>query len=256
MLAGLAARPAAGQTPSAVEIMRRAYFVSRVRDSTSNATLTLVNAAGQERVRRLSSVTRLREDGVRQMRMARFLYPPDIKGTATLMIEQADRDDDMWVYLPAVGKTRRLVSNNKRDSYVGTDFSYGDIIGHKVEDYTHRLLASEPVEEVECFVVESTPASDRVRRDSGYGRQVWWVRKDNYVAAKTEGYDLQGKLFKRLTASDIRLVDPEHGRWQPMRLEMVNVQTGHRTVLSYEQFKANVGVEPSFFTTRYLEKEF
>lgn len=235
--------------------MRRNFFVGRVTDSHAQATLTLINEAGRQRVRRLFSVTKLQEDGIHQMRVARFLFPPDVKGTATLMIEHADRDDDMWVYLPALGNVRRLVSKNKRDSYVGTDFSYGDIIGHKVEDYTHRLTGSETIEGADCFVVESTPVSDKVRRESGYGKQVWWIRKDNFVAPRVEGYDLQGKLFKRLTATDIRLVDPALGRWQPMRLEMTNLQTGHRTALAYEDFRANVGVEKAFFTTRYLEKE-
>jgi hypothetical protein len=227
-----------------------------VKDSSSTATITLINEAGQQRIRRLLSVTKLKDDGVTQRRMARFLYPPDVKGTATLMIEHLDRDEDMWVYLPAMGKVRRLASKNKRDSYVGTDFTYGDIIGHKVEDYSHRLLGSDTLEGVECFVVESLPISDKVRRDSGYGKQIWWVRKDNFVAPKTEGYDLESKLLKRLTATDIRLVDPALGRWQPMRMEMTNLQTGHRTILSYEDFMANVGVQQTFFTTRYLEKEF
>jgi outer membrane lipoprotein-sorting protein len=171
------------------------------------------------------------------------------------MIEHTERDDDMWVYVPALGKVRRLVSKNKSDSYVGTDFSYGDIIGHKVEDYSHRLIGLEIVEGMECFVVESMPVSDRVRREGGYGKRISWVRKDNFVSPKLEGYDLHGRLFKRLLTTDIRLVDPTLGRWQPMRMEMINLETGHRTILSYDDFKANAGVQQTIFTTRYLEKE-
>jgi outer membrane lipoprotein-sorting protein len=234
--------------------MRRNYFVSRVQDSESHATITLINAAGQERVRRVLSVTKLREDGASQMRLARFLFPPDIKGTATLMIEHADRDDDMWIYLPALGKVRRLVARDKRDSYVGTDFTYGDVLGHRPEDYAHRLIGSERIDGADCYVVESTPVSDRVRRESGYGKQVWWVRRDNFVSPKSEGYDVQGHLFKRLTAADLRLVDAALGRWQPMRMEMLNLQTRHRTRLAYDDFRANVGVPAALFTTRSLEK--
>ncbi len=258
ILVGLAVtgpQTALGQDLSAQEIMRRNYFVSRVRDSKADATMALINEAGQERVRRLFSLTRLKEDGVSQMRVARFLFPPDVRGTATLMIENAGRDDDMWVYLPALGKVRRLVSKNKGASYLGTDFTYGDIIGHKVEDYTHRLVGSETIDGVECFVVESLPASDRVRREGGYGKRVSWIRKDNFVSPKLEGYDTQGKLFKRLLATDIRLVDAALGRWQPMRMEMINLETHHRTVLSYDDFHANVGVQPRVFTTGYLETE-
>jgi hypothetical protein len=90
--------------------------------------------------------------------------------------------------------------------------SYGDIIGHKVGDYTHRLIGSETVEGTECFMVESLPVSERVRRDGGYGKRISWIRKDNFVSSKLEGYDLQGRLFKRLLVTDIRLVDPALGR--------------------------------------------
>jgi len=258
VLAGLAMlgrSSAFGQDLPAQEIMRREYFVSRVKDSRAEATLTLINPTGQQRVRRVLSITKAQEDGASQMRLVRFLYPPDIKGTATLTIEHTERDDDMWVYLPALGKVQRLVSRNKGDSYVGTDFSYGDIIGHKVGDYSHRLIGSETFEGAECFVVESVPVSDRVLRDGGYGKRISWIRKDNFVSPKLEGYDPQGKLFKRLLATDIRLVDPAQGRWQPMRIEMINLDTRHRTVLFYHDFKANVGVLETLFTTRYLDKE-
>jgi hypothetical protein len=248
--------PASAQTLPAHEIMRRNYFVTRVRDSRAEATMTLAGDGGRERVRRLVSLTRLKEDGASQMRLARFLFPPDVKGTATLMIEHADRDDDMWVYVPALGKVRRLVSRNKGESYVGTDFSYGDIIGHRVDDYTHRLIGSEAVDQADCYVVESLPTNERVRQESGYGRRVSWIRKDNFVSPKQEGYDIQGKLFKRLLARDFRLVDPALGRWQAMVTEMVNLETRHRTVLAYEQFKANVGIDPAVFASRSLEKEF
>ena len=244
-----------GQDLPAQEIMRREYFVSRVKDSKSAATMTLINAAGQQRVQRVTSLTRLQDDGVSQMRMVRFLYPPDLKGTGTLTIEHAEGDDDIWVYLPALRKVRRLGSKNKSDSYVGTDFSYGDIIGHRVGDYTHRLIGSETVEGTECFMVESLPVSERVRRDGGYGKRVSWIRKDNFVSSKLEGYDLQGRLFKRLLVTDIRMVDSALGRWQPMRMEMINLETGHRTVFSYDDFKANVGIQQTIFTRRYLEDE-
>jgi uncharacterized protein len=255
-VAAAAPPTALGQALSAHEIMRRNYFATRMKDSKAEATMTLITEGGRQRVRRLVSITKLREDGASQMRLARFLYPPDVKGTATLLIEHPGREDDMWVYIPALGKVRRLVSKSKGESYVGTDFTYGDIIGHKVDDYTHRIVGSETIDEAECYVVESVPVSEGVREESGYGRRVSWIRKDNFVSPKQEGYDLQGKLFKRLIAQDIRQVDVALGRWQPMVTEMINLESRHRTVLAYQDFKANVGVEQALFTTRSLEKDF
>ncbi|MBI5179502.1 MAG: outer membrane lipoprotein-sorting protein [Nitrospinae bacterium] len=240
---------------SAKEIARRNYAISKTADSESDATFRLINAAGQERLRKTRGVTKLIGGTLDNMRLVRFVAPPDVKGTATLMVEHSGKDDDLWIYLPALKKVRRLVSNNKKDSFVGTDFSYGDVMGHKPEDWNQKILRSETVEGVDCWVIESLPVGDAVRESSGYSRMTGWIRKDNFVIAKGEYYDDRGELLKLFTSADVRLVDAVNRKYQPMRLETRNVQTGHTTVITFENFKANVGVKDELFTPRYMEKE-
>ena len=120
-------------------------------------TLGLTNKAGKQRVRKTIGTSKLQGNGIDNMRMTRFLEPADVKGTVSLLIEHSEKDDDIWIYLPSVKKVRRLVSSNKRDSFVGTDFSYGDIIGHKVNEWTHTLVKEEAVDGKPCYVIESVP---------------------------------------------------------------------------------------------------
>lgn len=253
----LALLPGAGwaDAPSARAIMERNYAVSRVLDSRAEATFTLIHKSGQERVRKTVGVTKLRPGGTDNMRLVRFLSPADVKGTATLLIEHSDTDDDMWIYLPALKKVRRLIASNKKDSFVGTDFSYGDVIGHKVEEWDHRLLRDDTVEGQPCYVIESAPRSESVKANSGYAKRQIWVRKDNAVAIREESWDQAGQLLKVMTAGEIQLVDEARGKWQPMRLEATNIQTGHRTRLQFENFRANQNIQADYFTTRYLERE-
>jgi hypothetical protein len=250
----LGAAPAAAQ-PSAAEIMERNFNVTKVVDSVSEATFTLISKTGQERVRKTAAVTKLQANGVDNMQLIRFLSPPDVRGTAILLIEHSDRDDDIWVYLPALKKVRRLVSSNKRDSFAGTDFSYGDVIGHKVGEWEHRLVGEEPVDGQACYVVESVPRMEAVKVSAGYARRRSWIRKDNFVMAKGEYWDQAGQPLKTIRAGSVQLVDPGRQKWQAMRLEALNSQTGHRTVIQYDTFKANQQVRDDFFTTRYLERE-
>ena len=100
-------------------------------------------------------------------------------GALSLMIEHGDRDDDLWVYLPALKKVRRLAASNKKDSFVGTDFSYGDMIGYKIDDWTHRLLREETVDGAQCYVIESIP-----KTDAGKSRKK--MLKDAYLKATSE----------------------------------------------------------------------
>lgn len=260
LLAGVAAGgglPAGvrGAELSAAEIMERNFSVTKVGDSLAEATFTLINKNGQERVRRTWAATKLQSNGVDNRQLVRFLAPPDIRGTAVLLIEHSDRDDDIWVYLPALKKVRRVVAASKKDSFVGTDFSYGDVIGHRVEDWEHRLVGAELVGGQACYVIESVPRSAAVKATSGYSKRRSWVRKDNFVMVRGEYWDPAGQPLKTISAGDIQLVDPARQKWQPMRLEAVNVQTGHRTVIRYEKFRASQGVKDELFATRYLERE-
>jgi hypothetical protein len=152
-------------------------------------------------------------------------------------------------------KVRRLVANNKKDSFVGTDFSYGDVIGHRVEDWKHQWIKSESVDGRECDVIESVPARPEVGNNSGYSKRIGWIDRESAVAVKGELYDLNGQLLKKINARNIERVDAKNKKWQPMVLEAENVQTGHKTVIEFSNYKANVGVDREQFTARYLEKK-
>lgn len=252
-LLSMAPGPARAQPgPDAAEVMGRSYAATRVRDSASDATFTLTHRDGATRVRKTHGLTLLRPGGRDNMRLVRFLAPADIAGTATLMVENAAGEDDLWVYLPALGKVRRLSASNKKDAFVGTDFSYGDVIGHRPQDWDHAWLRDEEVDGAPCHVIESRPRGDAVRDQGGYSRRLSWVRKDNFVLVRGEFWDLGGAPLKRFSAGDVRPVAP--GRWQAMRSTVENLQTGHRTTLLLENFKAEQGVPEASFRPQALER--
>src|SRR3990172_11909951 len=171
------------------DIMIKNFFVNRVKDSKSESAMTLINESGQKRERKSTGVSKLQTNGIDNMRLIKFISPADVKGTSNLMIEHSDGDDDIWIYLPALKKVRRLVSSNKKDSFVGTDFSYEDVIGQKVEEWDHRLVKEEEVTGQPCYVIESLPKNETVKSNSGYGKRTTWIRKDNFVMIKGEILD-------------------------------------------------------------------
>ncbi len=252
---GMAVPHAWAVEPNLVEIEQKSQMVNKMLDSTSDATFTLINKAGQERVRKTFGVSKLEANGMDNMRMTRFTAPADVKGTVSLLIEHSAADDDMWIYLPALKKVRRLVSSNKKDSFVGTDFSYGDVIGHKVSEWNYKLLREEQADGADCYVIEATPKSNEVRDNSGYSKRVTWIRKDNFFAIKGDMWDEAGEPVKKFHMTELKEVDPARHKWQAMKLESENLQVGHKTIIQFENFKVNQKVRDDFFTTRYMEKE-
>ena len=212
-------------------------------------------ARAQRRERRSTGLVKLQPNGVDSNLLVKFSAPADIKGTGVLQIEHIERDDDLWIYLPALRKSRRLVANNKKDSFAGSDFSYGDITVPRVDQYQHKLIRSERLDDQDCFVIESTPADDVVKSNSGYSRKITWVRSDNFVESKVEYYDLAGRLWKTQKVSRAELVEPQKGRWFPLEREMTNHQNGHRTVISMSKVTPGVAVPDETFTTRYIERD-
>jgi uncharacterized protein len=249
----LALTPLALAVPTAGEIMQNNFLTSKVTDSTSVVTFRLRNAVGQERIRLTSGPSKLIPGTTDNRRLITFDAPADIKGTKTLLIEHTGADDDMWIYLPAMKKVRRLVASNKRDSFVGTDFSYGDVIGHKAADWVHTLLRAEKEGGRDCYVIESLPRTQDVKDTSGYSKRISWVDKQSWVSVRTDIYDTGGELLKRIVAENIQEVDPASHKWQAMRQTSSNLQTGHSTTIEFTNFRANVGVSDSVFTTRSLE---
>jgi len=247
--------PAAAWALTAIEIMDKNFVVGKYADSTSDTTMTLTNKSGQQRVRKTFGTSKLDANGIDNKRMTRFLEPTDVKGTVSLLVEHSDKDDDIWIYLPSVKKVRRLISSNKKDSFVGTDFSYGDVIGHKVKEWNHTIVKEEDVDGKPCYVIESTPKDANVKTNTGYSKRIGWIQKDNFVTVKAMSYDEAGELLKEAKYSHWKEVDTVKHKWQAGILEAKNLQTGHSTVITIDQFKVNNGVKDDFFTTRYMEQQ-
>jgi hypothetical protein len=245
------------QALSAEDIATRNYAVGKVADSITEATFRLISPSGQERVRKTQGRSKLKAGSLDNRSLVRFVSPADVRGTVSLTVENSEpgRDDDIWIYLPALKKVRRLVSSNKKDSFVGTDFSYGDVIGYRVAEWTHRILREEKADGFDCWVMEALPKNAQVREDSGYSKRVAWVRKDNFAAVRAESYDLSGALLRVITLRDHRNVDPKNGKWVAMKLEAQNVQENRRTLIEFQRYDVNQGLSDESFTARALERE-
>ncbi len=251
----LTGTPAMAEEPSARDIMEKNFHVTKVKRMLNDSTMTLTNDKGQQRVRKTHSVNLLQPNGIDSKIMIRFLQPGDVEGTGYLQVQHYDGEDDMWIYLPALKKVRRLVANNKKDSFVGSDFSYGDILVPVVDTYKHVTLKSEALDGEDCWVIESVPVSEQIKKDYGYGKKTSWIRKSNFMEKKIEFLDAGGRPLKTMLVPEIVEVDAANHKWWALKREVKNLQTGHSTLLIFENLDTKKPVGDDYFTTRYLERE-
>ena len=239
---------------SLISIMKKNYQVNRTLDRTNHVIMEMYGKNGKMRVRKLKNFAKLKRDNINEKRLIRFLYPPDLKGTGFLVIEYPKGDDDMWLYLPTLRKSRRKLASNKKDSFMGTEFSYGDIVAAKVEEYKYNLLGREVIDGSECYVIEARPANKDVLKDYGYSKRIDYISKNNFTRLKSVFFDKHEKKLKTLTAKTPYEADPVNHKWFMRDMEMTNHQNGRRTLLKLEKITINSGIRDERFTVRYLEK--
>jgi hypothetical protein len=164
----------------------------------------LTSKNGEQRVRLTKNMTKLAGNTQNNMRLTEFISPADVQGTTTLLIENVKGSDSMFVYLPALKKVRRLASANKGDAFIGTDFSYGDVLGYKFSDWKYTKLADGKFNGKDCYMIEATPINNTVKSDFGYSKRRMCILKDNFVTATIDIWDTAGKPLKHIEFTDIR----------------------------------------------------
>lgn len=244
---------AADLTPD--EIVRRSSETDKLLGWKSRITMRLIAKNSSDRVREGSMFNRLDANGQDAKRLIRFTAPADIKGTNILVHEHRDGNDDIWTYLPAMKKVRRLISSNKKDSFVGTDFSYHDIVTPRVRDYSHTLLKQEAINGIPCYVIESIPRTEQIKRDTGYAKTITWIRTDTFVRSKAELFDMSGRLGKIMNVGAIKEMDRQRNKWLTEKVEMRNVLTGHVTIIEFKDIIADASISDDLFAPNRLDQE-
>lgn len=246
--------PAGAAEPSAVEIMHRAFKAIKLDGAEAIATLTIYDARGNKRVRKTATVSKLYDDGATEKRLIRFLSPADVKGTGLLTYDYEKKTDDMWLYLPALRKSRRIVASEKAKSFMGSEFTYADITPPIVEDFNHKIIKSEKVDGVDCWVIESTPKNNDIAEENGFSKKVSDIGKADYTMRKAIYYDLDAELHKVLEVPEIKEIDTKKHRYRPMHMIMLNKQNGRRSELKMDKIQLRRDIPDDYFTIRYLER--
>lgn len=219
-------------------------------DSLASGEMILRDAGGQESRRRFrSSSLEMTEDGDRTLMV--FEWPGDIEGTALLTHAHVEGDDDQWLYLPALKRVKRISSSNKSGSFVGSEFSYEDLVPAEVEKFTYLWLRDEPCPtdpDLACHVYERRA----VDQSSGYSREVIWRDQDAYRIQRTDYYDRRDALLKTLTTDGYQLYNERY--WRPDSMLMQNLLTGKSTLMLWSDYRFSTGLDENDFTTRALER--
>lgn len=216
-------------------------------DMQGDLTMTLTNSRGENRVRKIKQFTK--DLGKIEKKIMFFQYPADVRNTSfmTWGYDEAGKDDDQWIYLPALKKVKRMSSDSKSDYFMGSDFTYDDLGDRHPSDDVHKLLREETFEGNPCYVVESIPKDEEYM----YSRTITWIIKDKWIGLKKEFYDEDGDLLKTLAVKKYEKIS---GFWIILHSQMHNIQKEHTTDMELKNIKINSGIAVSKFTVRMMKR--
>jgi hypothetical protein len=215
-------------------------------DASTRGTMVLTETAREPRVRQMLTYRKDSGDG-RMATLIRFIAPADIADTGLLTLDHPDGASDQWVYLPALGTSRRIPSARRGGRVVGSDIFFEDLQDRKVELDQHRWLRSETLEDVPAEVVESVPVDPG---NSVYGRRVSWIHPDTAIPLRID-FHAPGaeEPFKRLTVQRIERIQ---GYWTVTDSLMMDLESGHQTRLINEVTLYDRALPDTLFSHRTL----
>jgi outer membrane lipoprotein-sorting protein len=233
-------------------LMLRVERQSKSADESVSLAMRLIDENGKINDRSATFYRRLKSPGsLEDMRLVRFHAPPELAGSGVLTLENTDRPDDQWLYLPAYHTSRKIPSSNRSDRYMGTDFFYEDAGDDKIALYTYRVTGWETIGGRRCVLIEQLPAAEEVKNNSAYGRKMEWVDPERLVIPRIDYFDKNNVLYKRLENSGARQYGPS---WRWSEATMTDFRLHHKTVVTYSDRKIDQGVDAGLFTIRKLER--
>ena len=220
----------------------------------STMEMVLVDRKGKKRQRTIRS---FRKDmGKDSYSIMFFLSPADTKNTGFLTYDYdtAGKDDDQWLYLPALKKTKRIAGGDKSGSFMGSDFNFSDLSRPDLDDYDYKILKETPIDGAKTWQIQVTPKSKDIAEESGYSKSVLWVRQDNLMMIRSVRWVNKSKRLKYFQVKELKQVD---NIWVATKLQMVTKEgrnTVHATLLTLSDVRFNTPLDDSMFTVRRLEK--
>ncbi len=216
-------------------------------------TMTLIDKNGNKRVRSIKTFEK--DFGEDEHRIMFFKTPADVKDTAFLTYDYEDpnKDDDQWLYLPALKKVKRIPTSDKSSSFMGSDFSYYDMTKRDVDDFTYKILKHVKVRGHDTTMIESIPKSQDIIDESGYTKTIGLVREDIDMIVRSIGFLKNGKK----KYFDVTKMHKQDGIWVIDEMSMTTKKgkrTLHKTILKFDNIKVNKPIKDDMFSTRRLQK--
>lgn len=207
--------------------------------------MILVDRRGEETLRELELFA-LEISADEERSLVYFHSPRDIRGTGLLTFSFRDREEEQWLYLPALRRTKRIAATGRSSPFMGSEFAYEDLVPMYPSQYDYSFVGEEALDGTACFVIERYPRYE----GTGYRKQRLWIDTEEYRVLRVDSWDLRDRLLKTLTLSGYE--EYLDGIWRPSKALMVNHRTEDATRLRWFDYRFHTGLDENDFSRAAL----
>ncbi len=228
------------------QIVEKANFTAYYGgdDGTAQIHMVITDKQGRTRERDFTILRKDIEDGGEQKFYVYFNAPSDVRKMVYMVWKHIGKDDDRWLYLPALDLVRRIAASDRRSSFVGSHFVYEDVSGRSIEEDTHEVVETTD----QFYKLKNVPKDPSGVEFSHY---FVWIDKKNFMPMKAEYYNKQDVLYRRVEALQVEDIQ---GIPTVTKSQVTDIEAGGNTVSEFSNIQYNVGIDESIFTERFLRR--
>jgi hypothetical protein len=185
-----------------------------------------------------------------------YTDPTNVRGTAFLTFDYFDeaKEDDQWLYLPALRRVRRISASDRGDYFLGTDLTYEEIKKegkYDLSEYNTEFLGSVEEEGRTLLKVKLTPKTDTLQAELGYSRLITYIDPDIWISRKIEYWDTNGNSLKTINNTHIKQIN---GYWTVTEIAVKNHKTKHSTKMTFFNIDYKTAIRDNMFTQQQLRR--
>lgn len=239
---------ASEKIPDVNTIVQKANIMAyyQGKDGRAKVRMRIIDKKGRKRIKEFVILRKDVKEGGDQKYFVHFVKPADERKTVFMVHKHTDpnKDDDRWLYLPALSLVKRIAAGDKRTSFVGSNFLYEDVSGRSLKEDTHELIKTTD----KFFVVKNVPKQPDTVKFSYYNVS---ISRKNYMPMKMEYYDKKGKLYRVIESKEIKKIKDFPTVIKSVAMDLM---TGRRTEMEFSAVKYDIGLKDDIFTERYLHR--
>jgi outer membrane lipoprotein-sorting protein len=209
------------------------YITIAPKDKEGKVSIILIDKTGNEKIRE----AQMFQKGP-QKKLYRYIKPESQAGIATLTLS----DSVMWLYLPALGKPKRISMLSKDFTFNNTDFSFEDMATTPYADrFNPELLESSG----NFYLLKLIPKPGK----SNYSKIIAKINKMNDYVESMDIYNLKGKKFKEVVYKYEKI-----GKyWNASEVTMKDLVKNHSTKIIITDVKFDQGLSDHLFLIENLK---